>query len=162
MSWLWHLCSDNCPGIRSMSSLLALCTLSKFCTLLMSAVFFPQNLCSDIPSVSSSVNWDQAWNIVGPYQGSNCLKFYQQTTLAGRVNPLLHRLFFRSWHHFHIFRQTWKRSRKIYATCKVFNTIENIMENGAFAPKEHMLHFPYFQVRLCLKGVKRHHYGVRG
>ena len=27
------------------------------------------------------------------------------------------------------------------------NTFENIMENGAFAPKEQMLHFPqYFQI----------------
>ena len=24
------------------------------------------------------------------------------------------------------------------------NTFENIMENGAFAPKEQMLHFPYY------------------
>ena len=29
----------------------------------------------------------------------------------------------------------------------VLNTIENIMENGAFAPKEQMLHFSnYFQI----------------
>ena len=26
---------------------------------------------------------------------------------------------------------------------KVLNTFENVMENGAFAPKEQMLHFPY-------------------
>ena len=24
----------------------------------------------------------------------------------------------------------------------ILNTFENIMENGAFAPKEHLLHFP--------------------
>ena len=27
---------------------------------------------------------------------------------------------------------------------KVLNTFENIMENGAFAPKEQMLHFQYY------------------
>ena len=26
--------------------------------------------------------------------------------------------------------------------CKVLNSFENIMENGAFAPKKQMLHFP--------------------
>ena len=40
---------------------------------------------------------------------------------------------------FSIFRQLGKNSRKnIYI---VLNTFENIMENGAFAPKEQMLHF---------------------
>ena len=29
---------------------------------------------------------------------------------------------------------------------KVLNTFENIMENGAFAPNEQMLHFPYFHI----------------
>ena len=36
------------------------------------------------------------------------------------------------------------------------------MENGAFAPKEQMLHFPYFQIHDILKGVKRYYYGVKG
>ena len=48
---------------------------------------------------------------------------------------------------------------------EVLNTFENIMENGAFAPKEQMLHFPqYFQIHgiskvskvlLCSKGLIR-------
>ena len=31
-----------------------------------------------------------------------------------------------------------------------YHVIENIIENGAFAPKEQMLHFPYFQNYLKL------------
>ena len=35
------------------------------------------------------------------------------------------------------------------------NTFENIIENGAFAPKEQMLHFPlYFQIRDISKALK--------
>ena len=37
----------------------------------------------------------------------------------------------------------------------VVNTFENIMENGAFAPKEQMIHFPkYFQVHDIPKALK--------
>ena len=41
---------------------------------------------------------------------------------------------------FSIFKQRRKNSSKNLS--KVLNLFENIMENGAFAPKEHMLHFP--------------------
>ena len=35
------------------------------------------------------------------------------------------------------------------------NTFENIMENGTFAPKEQMLHFPYnFQIHDISKASK--------
>ena len=38
---------------------------------------------------------------------------------------------------------------------EVLNTFESIMENGAFAPKEQMLHFPiYFQIHDISKGSK--------
>ena len=38
---------------------------------------------------------------------------------------------------------------------EVFNTFENIMENGAFGPKEQMLHFPYyFQIHDISKASK--------
>ena len=37
------------------------------------------------------------------------------------------------------------------------------MENGAFAPKEQMLHFPlYFQIHDISKGIKMFYYGVKG
>ena len=37
------------------------------------------------------------------------------------------------------------------------------MENGAFAPKEQMLHFPYyFQIHDISKASKGHYYGVKG
>ena len=37
--------------------------------------------------------------------------------------------------------------KKIKNLCEVLNTFENNMENGAFAPKEQMLHSPlYFQI----------------
>ena len=32
--------------------------------------------------------------------------------------------------------------KKLEKLCKVLNTFENIMENGAFAPNEQMLNFP--------------------
>ena len=52
---------------------------------------------------------------------------------SGLVNPLLHRSFF----YFEI------RLKKIKNNLsKVLNTFENIMENGAFAPKEPSLHIP--------------------
>ena len=38
-----------------------------------------------------------------------------------------------------IFRQHWKIQENLSL---VLNTFENIMENGAFAPKEQMLFFP--------------------
>ena len=41
---------------------------------------------------------------------------------------------------FSILRQDCKISRKV----QVLNTFENIMENGAFAPMEQILHFPYY------------------
>ena len=43
---------------------------------------------------------------------------------------------------------------------EVLNTFENIMKNGAFAPKEQMLHFPYFQIHIS-KVSKRCYFGVR-
>ena len=41
---------------------------------------------------------------------------------------------------FSILRQHWKKIMKHLSS--VLNTFENILENGAFAPKEQMLHFP--------------------
>ena len=41
---------------------------------------------------------------------------------------------------YNFFRQYWKKIKKILN--KVLNILENIMENGAFAPKEQMLHSP--------------------
>ena len=35
------------------------------------------------------------------------------------------------------------------------------MENGAFAPMEQMLKFPYFRIHSISKGVKRRYHGVR-
>ena len=46
---------------------------------------------------------------------------------------------------FSIFRQHRKKFKENLKT--VLNTFENIMENGAFAPEEQILHFPlYFQI----------------
>ena len=59
-----------------------------------------------------------------------CLLFYH-------LNPLLHRLYLDHDIIFY-FRQHLKYSRKL----KLSLEFENIMENGAFAPKEQMLHFP--------------------
>ena len=36
----------------------------------------------------------------------------------------------------------------------MLSTFENIMENGAFAPSEQMLHFPYFQMYDISKASK--------
>ena len=55
------------------------------------------------------------------------------------VNPLLHRLFLDQNIIFYV-KTTLKRFKKNLS--HVLNTLENIMENGAFAPKEQMLHFP--------------------
>ena len=39
--------------------------------------------------------------------------------------------------------------------CKILNTFENIMENGALPPKEQMLDFPfYFQIHSISKVSK--------
>ena len=54
-------------------------------------------------------------------------------------NPLLHRFFFKSLHHFLFLDNVEKLKKNLR---EVLNTLENIMENGAFAPKEQMLHFP--------------------
>ena len=54
------------------------------------------------------------------------------------VNPLLHMLFFRSWHNF-LFLDNIEKINK--SLSKVLNTFEDIMENGAFAPMELMLLF---------------------
>ena len=40
-----------------------------------------------------------------------------------------------------ILKQHWIIQEKVKLTV-VLNTFENIMENGAFAPKEQMLHIP--------------------
>ena len=59
-------------------------------------------------------------------------------------NPLLHRL---NLDHDIIFYfwTTLEKLKKKFS--KVLNTFQNIMENGAFAQKEQMLHFPeYFQI----------------
>ena len=53
------------------------------------------------------------------------------------LNPLLHRLFIN-----HIIFCFLDNIEKIQE--KFWILFENIMENGAFAPKEQMLHFPYF------------------
>ena len=64
--------------------------------------------------------------------------------------------FFQSWSHLIL-----EIIGKAYCTV-VLNTFENIMGNGAFTPKEQMLHFPYyFQIHdiskasLWSKGLKR-------
>ena len=46
---------------------------------------------------------------------------------------------FRSWHHFLFLDNIEKKIKKKFG--KVLNTLENIMENGAFAQKQ-ILHFP--------------------
>ena len=52
---------------------------------------------------------------------------------------------------FSIFRQLNKFKKNLN---KVLNTFENIMENGAFAPNEQMLHFPlYFQIHDISKAL---------
>ena len=54
-------------------------------------------------------------------------------------NPVLHRLFLD--HDIILFLDSIeKKSRKF--KLKTLNTFQNIMENGTFAPKEQMLHFP--------------------
>ena len=59
------------------------------------------------------------------------------------LNPLLHRLFLDHDIIFY-FWTTSKKKTKIKNLSQVLNTFENIIENGAFAPKEQMLHFSYF------------------
>ena len=63
------------------------------------------------------------------------------------VNPFLHRLFL-DHDIISYFETTLKKIKKNLS--KVLNSFENIMENGAFALKEQMLHFP----TLYFKGVK--------
>ena len=42
-------------------------------------------------------------------------------------------------------------------------TFENLLENGAFASKEQMLHFSLmFSDKLYFKGINRRYYGVKG
>ena len=53
------------------------------------------------------------------------------------VNPLLHRLFF---DHNILFLDNMEIFKKNLSNA--LNTFKNIMENGAFAKKEQMLHFP--------------------
>ena len=69
-------------------------------------------------------------------------------------NPLLHRLFLDHDTIFY-FLTTLKKFKKNLTP--ILNTFKNIMENGAFALKEQMLHFPlYFQIHDISKydGVK--------
>ena len=42
------------------------------------------------------------------------------------------------------------------------NTFENIMENGAFALLEQMLHFPYFQMPDISKAPKALLWSIKG
>ena len=37
---------------------------------------------------------------------------------------------------------------------KVLNTFKNIMKNGAFAPMEQMLYYPYFQIHAISKALQ--------
>ena len=72
-------------------------------------------------------------------------------------NPLLHRLFL---DHDIIF-YFWTKLKKIIKKTKVLNTVENIMENWALAPKSkcsifHSIFKYIFQRR------KKHYYGVKG
>ena len=53
---------------------------------------------------------------------------------------------------FSIFRQHFKIFKKNLS--QVLNTFENIMDNGAFALLEQMLHFPNFQIRDMSKTSK--------
>ena len=55
------------------------------------------------------------------------------------LNSLLHKLFLDHDIVFY-FQTTLKKFKKNVS--EVLNTFENIMENGAFAPNEQMLHFP--------------------
>ena len=56
-----------------------------------------------------------------------------------RINPLLHRLFL-DHGIFFLFLDNIEKNQENLS--KVLNTFKNIMENGAFAPKEEqMLHF---------------------
>ena len=67
-------------------------------------------------------------------------------------NPLLQRLFLDHDIIFY-FYITSKNIKKNLS--KVLNSFKNIMKNGAFAPKEQMLHFPYyFQIHEISKASK--------
>ena len=55
------------------------------------------------------------------------------------INPLLHRLFFIPFLHF-LFLDNVEKINKDFD--EVLNTFENIKENGAFAHKKKMLHYP--------------------
>ena len=69
-----------------------------------------------------------------------------------RVNPLLNRLFLDHDIIFY-FKTTLKKNQENLS--KALNTFENIMENGAFTPKEQKLHFPlYFQICCISKASK--------
>ena len=61
---------------------------------------------------------------------------------------------------FSIFRQHWKIKKTNLSW--VLNTFENIMENGAFALLEQMLHFPQYSQIHDFKGIKMSYYGVMG
>ena len=84
---------------------------------------------------------------MNPDQGPYCLQYrlpknesrLQVMTGGKMVNPLLHRLFL---DHDIIFLFLDNIEKINISLSKVLNTFENIMENGAFAPLEHMLHFP--------------------
>ena len=54
------------------------------------------------------------------------------------VNPLLHRLFLDHNIIFYFYTALKKFKKNV---SQVLKTFENIIENGAFAPKEQMLHF---------------------
>ena len=73
--------------------------------------------------------------------------------VGGSVNPIRHRLFL---DHDIIFDSSTilnKIQRKSNLR-KILNTSENILENGAFAPNEQMLNFPYFQIHDISKASK--------
>ena len=73
--------------------------------------------------------------------GPSCLFFviYAHVCIIVIINPLLHRLILDHDIIFY-FQTTLKKFKKNLS--KDWNTFENIMENGAFAPGEQMLHFP--------------------
>ena len=67
------------------------------------------------------------------FHSAYLLIFYM---LVIQVNPLLHRLFLE---HCITFNKKFKYFPKKYLLH--FNSLENIMENGTFAPQEQMFHF---------------------
>ena len=70
------------------------------------------------------------------FSQSNASQIYSNLQV---LQPFTLYAIFRSWHHF-LFLDNIEKFQENLSL--VLNTFENIMENGAFAPKEQMFHFP--------------------